>query len=305
MAHAASAACRSGDAGVGSRASETVGVSSAGRDDQLRSSQRWSPLAREALGSYVYMLVDPHTQRPFYIGKGVDDRCWHHLWWAAHPASAPAGEDLKLDTIRSLTADHSRVQVLVVRHGLTEREAFEVEAAVIDAMRWVHVELTNKVVGHDTARGLMSASEVEASHGARAVELDPLQRIVLVKIPKLYDRTRGSDALYEAARKWWRVGAHARDGATAVQWAFAVVDGVIRGCWRIDRWEAASADVVADRPELAGRWSFVGTEDRDQQARYVGGDVRALVRSSQNPVLYWPRPRDRRSSQRPGSTRRG
>jgi uncharacterized protein len=98
--------------------------------------------------------------------------------------------------------------VFVLRHGLTEKEAFEVEAAVIDAMRWMSVELTNKVVGHDMARGLRSAAEIEAEHGARPVELDPTQRIVLVKIPKLYDRTRGTDALYEAARRWWRVGAH-------------------------------------------------------------------------------------------------
>jgi uncharacterized protein len=259
-----------------------------------RPASAWSALAHEALGFYVYVLVDPRTGRPFYVGKGVGDRCWQHLTWAAHPESAPLGEDLKLDTIRTLTAAGHAVSMLVLRHGLTEKEAFEVEASAIDVLRFVAVDLTNKVSGHGTGRGLMSAGEVEAVHGARQVELDPSHRILLVKIPKLYDRTQGPDALYDAARKWWRIARHARSGTHAVEWAFAVVGGVIRGCWRIDGWEPVTADVLATRPDFAGRWSFTGTVDADMEAACVGGDVREIVRASQNPVLYWPL-RDRRA----------
>lgn len=28
---------------------------------------------------YVYQYVDPETNKPFYIGKGKDNRMFHHL----------------------------------------------------------------------------------------------------------------------------------------------------------------------------------------------------------------------------------
>ena len=31
------------------------------------------------LGSYVYLLVDPRTGRPFFVGRGRGDRCFRHV----------------------------------------------------------------------------------------------------------------------------------------------------------------------------------------------------------------------------------
>jgi hypothetical protein len=39
---------------------------------------RFSALAKERLGWYVYLLRDPRTGEIFYIGKGRGDRAFQH-----------------------------------------------------------------------------------------------------------------------------------------------------------------------------------------------------------------------------------
>lgn len=33
---------------------------------------------KQKLKKYVYMLIDPRDNRPFYIGQGVNDRVFDH-----------------------------------------------------------------------------------------------------------------------------------------------------------------------------------------------------------------------------------
>ena len=50
---------------------------------------------KEALGYYVYALVDPRDRKIFYIGKGKGNRIFQH----AEAALVENTSDLKLDTI--------------------------------------------------------------------------------------------------------------------------------------------------------------------------------------------------------------
>jgi hypothetical protein len=35
--------------------------------------------SRQQLKYYVYMLLDPTDNKPFYVGKGIDNRVFNHL----------------------------------------------------------------------------------------------------------------------------------------------------------------------------------------------------------------------------------
>ena len=37
---------------------------------------------QQALGYYVYMLIDPSNNKPFYVGKGKNNRVFDHIEYA-------------------------------------------------------------------------------------------------------------------------------------------------------------------------------------------------------------------------------
>ncbi len=82
----------------------------------------------EKVQYYVYFLMDPRNKEVFYVGKGKDNRVFQH----AEDAISNQVETDKLDRIREIRQSGHEVQHFILRHGLNEREAFEIEAAVID-----------------------------------------------------------------------------------------------------------------------------------------------------------------------------
>ena len=108
----------------------------------------------EKLNYYVYLLIDPITEEKFYVGKGNGNRIFAHL---NNSLSNPKETD-KIKQIRQINKTGHEVRHIILRHGLTEKEALEVEAAAIDLLGLA--KLTNIVSGHDsTERGWMSAED--------------------------------------------------------------------------------------------------------------------------------------------------
>ena len=95
------------------------------------------PGMAEKLGYYVYLYVDPRDGKVFYIGKGKDDRCLHHLYEDDnHP---------KVKRIRDIFDAGLEPHIEILAHGMaTSHEAYLVEAAAIDLIGLK--ELTNKVM---------------------------------------------------------------------------------------------------------------------------------------------------------------
>jgi len=110
---------------------------------------------------YVYKLIDPRTKFTFYIGKGKGDRIYAHVKAAiknyngkdyTNTDSNGVIEDeanSKIALIREIIADGYEVEMMIIRNGLDEKTAYEVEAALIDTTPG----LTNMKKGHGTAKG--------------------------------------------------------------------------------------------------------------------------------------------------------
>ena len=56
--------------------------------------------SRQELKYYVYMLLDPTDNKPFYVGKGIDNRVFNHLACALTDIDT---SNAKYDKIREIS----------------------------------------------------------------------------------------------------------------------------------------------------------------------------------------------------------
>ncbi len=223
----------------------------------------WRPGVEEQLSCYVYLLIDPRTDEAFYVGKGVGSRCFSHLAEATRTKRDEVGEYTKLDLIRSITAEGLDVRVDVLRHGLQEHEALLVEAAAIDLLGIA--DLTNRVTGHGGRElGRIGVEDINARYGATPIKVHPSDRLLLIRVARRFERGIDPGDLYDATRRWWRVGEYRRTlgSSRAPDLAAAVWQGVVRAVYRIEGWEQPSAADIAEDPIRQGRWASGATGTR-------------------------------------------
>ncbi|MFZ4798542.1 MAG: LEM-3-like GIY-YIG domain-containing protein [Bacteroidia bacterium] len=160
---------------------------------------------RQELKSYVYMLLDPQDEKPFYVGKGrANNRVFDHMACALTDTDAST---LKYDRIREITNREQIVKHIIVRHGLTDDEAFQIEASLIDTLNYCGLGLSNLQGGHNSIeKGLMTSEEI-----IRLYYAQPLDEIgvdcVLININKTYKRGNGTNPIYQATKEtWFKIG---------------------------------------------------------------------------------------------------
>ena len=234
----------------------------------------------EQLKAYVYLLIDPRNDEIFYVGKGTGNRVF------AHALDVLANEESagdKLERIREIRAADDEVQHQLLRFGLTDRMALEIEAAAIQLLGLD--ELTNIVGGHHVwARGRMN-TDVAVSLFEAPPAPDIVKRVILFRIPHLWSPEMSADELFEATHGWWTLGERRNDA----DYAFAVNRGVIREVYRIDSWrqrQPGDRDWEHDIGKSRKRWGFSG-EVADELAHYRNTSVRHLFKQGEStPFKY-------------------
>lgn len=249
----------------------------------------------DEIGYYVYRLVDPRDGKTFYVGKGRGNRLFQHV------GEAIASEDrstLKLDRIREIKSQGFEVEHVIHRHGLSEKEGFEVEAALIDAYglgRDALSDLTNAVGGHYGYRGVMSVDDLIARHALEEATFD--KPVLILKLSRQFERQMSAEELYERTRGIWKVDPFKHPN---VKYAMPVsAGGVIREVYRILRWVEVDTMSTDESPlrrkgvdtpsKTRYRWMFDGEVDKPMRERYVGRRVPGIA--VQSPVL-WRGPND-------------
>lgn len=130
----------------------------------------FTPTVAGKLNYYVYRLIDPRNGETFYIGKGRGNRLFAHV-----KGELRADTEELTDTflrIRKIRADGFDIAHVVHRHGLTEDQAFEVEAALIDA----YPEVTNQLGGkYSNDRALCTLNKLSKSMRRLSLNFDTKQ----------------------------------------------------------------------------------------------------------------------------------
>ncbi len=160
-----------------------------------RQVESFSPDVSRKLGWYVYRLIDPRNGETFYVGKGQGNRVFSHI----HAAGGLEGDELdnKIKRIRQIQLAGFEVAHVIHRHGMDERTAFEVEAALIDA----YPGLTNIAGGSGSNDyGAMHAKEIIGRYAAEPAVFE--DKALLIRV----NRSAAERSLYEATRYARRPG---------------------------------------------------------------------------------------------------
>lgn len=198
---------------------------------------------------YVYTLLDSN-RIPFYIGKGQGDRVWHHImetlaiidtktnstswnYTSSINLQEIDGIDLtdKQATIISTLLTNNKIELVIIKWGLTEDEAYMCESSLINMQEFLHPgSLKNIVNGHASSKEKMAKNLDSFDTKARTVDdflknvaIDTLdfktlniqEPIVFITInPSMEDWPNASalnpnlnfdDYVYECVRGYWKV----------------------------------------------------------------------------------------------------
>lgn len=195
----------------------------------------------KTLGYYVYRLVDPRDNKTFYVGKGCGNRVFDHVNDELRFSNAVDENDFnedemsaKMQTIRDIRNAKRKVKHFIHRFGMTEKEAIEVESALIDTYTELG-ELTNVQLGHDPERGLISTDDLLEKFNI--VEYDEPDNIdyVIVKVKNStvddYDNDR-----YEASRQAWPLSLECVKNIRKIQYVLSATNGIVKEVYKVDEW---------------------------------------------------------------------
>lgn len=233
----------------------------------------FSPEVVAKLKTYVYRLIDPRNGETFYIGKGTGNRVFAHI--RAEIDTDDPSDTLK--RIRDILAANFEVAHVIHRHGLDDKTAFEVEAALIDA----YPGLTNAANGAGSNEfGAMHAQEIVKKYQAEPADFQ--HRAILINV----NRSATEASLYEATRYAWKISSKKASRAEIV---CAVRFGIIVAVFVAEKWLPALVEHFPGRESFPDRFGFIGTDAPDRiRHMYVGKRLPDEFRKqgAANPIKY-------------------
>lgn len=243
----------------------------------------FSPEVIKKLKYYVYKLIDPRNGQVFYVGKGKGNRIFEHVnCWNGYVDEEIIGlkdeeirdikKNRKMAIISNIKSVGLEVIYVIHRHGMDEKTAFEVEAALIDA----YPGLSNVQGGiGSNDYGPMSCEQIVKLYDCPVINnFKEDDKLALIKIRQIsIDWNDGN--VYETVRKWWKIGERRNE----VKQVAAVLDGIIIKVFQVtpNSWLKA---------EDSNRYSFEGIEIKESP--YLNKRIPDEYRKkgAASPVLY-------------------
>ncbi|PCJ14487.1 MAG: hypothetical protein COB04_15090 [Gammaproteobacteria bacterium] len=231
----------------------------------------------EAIDHYVYALCEIKEDKriPFYIGKGVKDRCLKHL--------KEQGDSSKQEAIQKLLSK-DRLGIDILRHGIkTDQSARLIEATCIDLLGIG--ELTNKVRGSGSEMGRATIEEIHNLQSGELIEIDTEHQGLAFLLNATYKSGMSEIELFEATSGVWKN--IPRD--ESINFAYATYGGLIKEVYQIHSWVLAGTQQYFTRNfesrNISQRWEFVGRKAPQEIRLKYRGKVIKKERSFGNPFV--------------------
>jgi hypothetical protein len=227
------------------------------------------------LKTYVYRLIDPRNGETFYVGMGKGNRVFSHI----RAEQNIEGDDLdnKIKRIREIRIAGFEVAHVIHRHGMDDKTALEVEAALIDAYPGL-TNIAGGAGGNDY--GVMHAKEIISRYSAEPAVFQ--HKALLISV----NRSATETLLYDATRYAWKIS---KSKAKQAEVILATRQGLIVGAFIADEWLDATAANFLGHDDMPGRLGFVGYEAPEAISKlYVGKRVpdEYRKRGAANPIKY-------------------
>lgn len=234
---------------------------------------------QKSLGYYVYLLVDPRDGKPFYVGKGQNNRVFDHVQDAI---DNPEDNRDKYDRIRSIGPEN--VLHFIVSHGLSQDEAFLVESALIDVLKHFNIALTNSKEGNQASvRGIMTTDEIKRLYSAG--NLDYIEsNCMIININARYTRAMGYDGIFEATHETWRIN---KNKVKQIQYVLSEYRGLIIEVFEVEEWYQKERPTNKHDSLYLG-WGFKGHRAPDEiRNKYINKSIAHKKRKGMSyPIRY-------------------
>ena len=252
---------------------------------------KFSQKALEELEYYVYCLVDPRDKTVFYVGKGKDNRVFAHANDALENESNSTD---KLDKIREIIAAGEKVCHYIIRHKLSEEDAFTIESVLIDFLTYQPFNketlLTNIVAGHHQwNEGIKTVDEINQLYDCPPLKLKQGHQLLMVNLNKTYrvkivNGMQVRPILYDVTRRYWHVN---KENADQINYLLGVYKGVVRCVIKpTTKWLLAKQDENGKLMKTKRYYIEGITDDKEGNELYLNKDTSAYPFGSGSAIRY-------------------
>lgn len=253
---------------------------------------KFSSKTVDVIGYYVYVLVDPLNNIPFYVGKGAGNRVFSHVNSVLKngPTQGNAKEAY-IDGILKRSKDNEVIHY-IVRYGLTPEHALLIESVLIDIFNHkLNINLsssnglTNIYGGFYSDNGCVTVEDLEKSIVGKKAQFDKTKKYLAININFLPTGPNADAMIYQKVRWCWVLDPNR---ANQADYILATHGAVIVGVYKLDvnGWQP-----VPNQPTSAAKKRYFFDQDMSvnltlERKSLIGCRLSNRPRGAQNPVWY-------------------